>query len=223
MAEQNFKILVLFYSWSGHTARFAEHIANGAKMVSGAQVEIKRVPEVVSQEVIGRHPEISEGQSFINQFPIATAEDLTSADGIAFGTPVHFGSFASQLKQFIDQLTPVFIKGMMVGKPASCFVSAGSLHGGEEAALLSLMIPLLNLGMIPVGVPYPIQGTGPEFDAGSPYGAIFVSGHMGEKKISSDDIKIAEVLGKRLSAMTKVLKIGCANSSECALVLSTKH
>ena len=93
----------------------------------------------------------------------------------------------------------------------------------KEATLLSLMIPLLNLGMIPVGVPYPIQGTGPEFDAGSPYGAIFVSGHMGEKKISSDDIKIAEVLGKRLSAMTKVLKIGCANSSECALVLSTKH
>ncbi|OGE38018.1 hypothetical protein A3D79_00605, partial [Candidatus Daviesbacteria bacterium RIFCSPHIGHO2_02_FULL_39_8] len=148
--------------------------------------------------------------------------DLTSADGVAFGTPVHFGSFASQLKQFIDQLSPIFIKGTMVGKPAAFFCSAGSMHGGEEAALISTMIPLLNLGMIPIGVPYPVQGEGSDFDAGSPYGAVFVSGHKGDKVLSEGDIKIAKILGKRLSAMSKVIKYGCISFPECQF-LSSKY
>ncbi|MBI2334547.1 NAD(P)H:quinone oxidoreductase [Candidatus Daviesbacteria bacterium] len=209
-----FKILIVFYSFTGHTAKLAEYIAEGAREIDGAQVEIKQVPEIV--------PELKEKRKSFAHIPIATIEDLTSADGVAFGTPVHFGSFASQLKQFIDQLSPVFIKGTMVGKPAAFFCTAGSMHGGEEAALISTMIPLLNLGMIPIGVPYPIQGEGSDFDAGSPYGAVFVSGHKGDQEISEGDKKIARILGKRLSAMAKIIKFGCANFPQCSF-LSSKY
>ena len=216
------KLLVLFYSFSGHTYTLAREVASGAREVEGVEVSIKQVPESIPTDVFEKHPEISEKRKAFENIPVATLEDLTSSDGVAFGTPVHFGSFASQLKQFIDQLSPVYVEGNMLGKPAACFVSAGSIHGGEEAALLSLMIPLLNLGMLPVGVPYPISGTGPEFDAGSPYGAIFVSGHKGDKELSNDDKKVAQILGKRLAALTKIVKSGCEVSGECSLFLSGK-
>jgi len=218
--ETKFKILVLFYSFTGHTAKLAEHIAEGVKEIAGAQVEIKQVPELVPQEVFEKNPELKQKRESFAGIPVATVEDMISSDGVAFGTPVHFGSFASQLKQFIDQLSPVFIKGTMVGKPAAFFCSAGSMHGGEEAALLSLMIPLLNLGMIPIGVPYPIQGEGSDFDAGSPYGAVFVSGHKGDQEISEGDKKIARILGKRLSAMAKIIKYGCVSFPECQFLAS---
>lgn len=218
--ENSFKILVLFYSFLGHTAKLAQHIAEGAKEINGAQVLIKQVPEFIPDEVFEKKPELKQAKQSFADIPIATIEDLTSADGVAFGTPVHFGSFASQLKQFIDQLSPVFVKGTMVGKPAAFFTSSGSMHGGEEAALISLMIPLLNLGMIPIGVPYPIQGESGDFDAGSPYGAVYVSGHKGDKQLSEGDIKIAKILGKRLAAMSKVIKYGCISFPECQFLAS---
>ncbi|MDP3973433.1 MAG: NAD(P)H:quinone oxidoreductase [Candidatus Daviesbacteria bacterium] len=220
--ETNFKILILFYSFTGNTAKLAKYIAEGAKEIDGAEVVIKQVPELVPSEVIEKNPDLKKARESFADIPIAELDDLISADGVAFGTPVHFGSFASQLKQFIDQLSPIFVKGTVVGKPAAFFTSAGSMHGGEEAALLSLMIPLLNLGMLPIGVPYPIQGEGSDFDAGSPYGAIYVSGHKGEKEISEADKKIARILGKRLSAMSKVIKYGCVSFPECQ-ILSTKY
>lgn len=213
--ETQVKILVLFYSFTGSTAKLAKYIAQGAREIDGVEVTIKQVPELIPDSVFESKPELKKAREAFADIPIATISDLTSADGVAFGTPVHFGSFASQLKQFIDQLSPVFIKGTMVGKPAAIFASSGSMHGGEEAAMLSLMIPLLNLGMIPLGVPYPIAGEGPEFDAGSPYGAVYVSGHRGDKEISEGDIKIAKVLGKRLSAMAKVIRHGCDNLPQC--------
>jgi len=220
--ETNFKILVLFYSFTGHTAELAKYIAEGCQEIEGAEVQIKQVPELLPESFFAEKPELKQAKQSFADIPVATLDDLTSADGVAFGTPVHFGSFASQLKQFIDQLSPVFIKGTMVGKPAAFFTSAGSTHGGEEAALLSLMIPLLNLGMLPIGVPYPIQGEGSDFDAGSPYGAIYVSGHKGDKELSEGDKKIARILGKRLSAMSKVIKFGCQSFSECQF-LSTSY
>ncbi len=220
--ENEFKILVLFYSFTGKTAKLAEFIAEGAKEINGADVEIKQVPELLPKEFFESKPELKKAKETFANIPVATLEDLTSSDAVAFGTPVHFGSFASQLKQFIDQLSPVFIKGTMVGKPAAFFTSAGSLHGGEEAALLSLMIPMLNLGMVPIGVPYPIQGEGSDFDAGSPYGAVYVSGHKGDKELTDADMKIAKVLGKRLAAMAKIIKYGCVSFPECTF-LSAKY
>lgn len=219
--EDKFKILVLFYSFTGKTAKLAEYIAQGAREIDGAEVVIKQVPELIPEKFFEDKPDLVKMRQSFAHIPIATIEDLTSADGVAFGTPVHFGSFAAQLKQFIDQLSPVFIKGTMVGKPAAIFVSAGSTHGGEEAALLSMMIPLLNLGMVPIGVPYPIQGVGSEFDAGSPYGAVYTSGQKGDKEISEGDIKIAKILGKRLAAMAKVIRHGCDNLPQCNFLSSS--
>lgn len=220
--SEKIKILVLFYSLSGHTAKLAEYIAQGAREVNGVEVVVKQVPETLPEEFFATQPALKTAKESLNHIPVATIEDLTSADGVAFGSPVHFGSFASQIKQFIDQLSPIFVKGTMVGKPAAFFASSGSMHGGEEAALISLMIPLLNLGMIPVGVPYPIQGESQDFDAGSPYGAIFVSGHQGDKTLTAGDIKIAQILGKRLSAMAKIIKYGCEKFPECNF-LSSKY
>ena len=213
--EDKVKILVLFYSFTGHTAKLAEFIAQGAREIEGVDVQVKQVPELIPDSVFEAKPELKKTRESFAHIPVATMEDLTSADGVAFGSPVHFGSFASQIKQFIDQLSPVFVKGTMVGKPAAFFTSSGSNHGGEEAALLSLMIPTLNLGMVPIGVPYPVQGVGPNFDAGSPYGAIFVSGHKGDEVLEEGDIKIAKILGKRLSAMSKIIKHGCSSFPEC--------
>ena len=124
--ETNFKILVLFYSFSGHTAELSKYIAEGAGEIEGAQVEIKQVPELIPNEFFESKPELKKIRESFANIPVAEISDLTSADGVAFGTPVHFGSFASQLKQFIDQLSPIFIKGTMVGKPAAFFCSAVS-------------------------------------------------------------------------------------------------
>lgn len=195
------KVLVVYYSMTGHTAKLAESIAAGVREVDEVEVEIKQVPELLPDSFFAAHPDLAQARQQFSHVPVATVDDLLAADAIAFGTPVHFGSFASQLKQFIDQLSPVFVKGTLVNKPAALFASAGSMHGGEEVALLSTMIPLLNLGMLPVGVPYPIQGVGQEFDAGSPYGAVFVSGHKGDNPLGEADKKIAQVLGKRLAAV----------------------
>ena len=210
------KILVLFYSFSGQTAKLAREIAEGAKAIAGTKVEMKRVPELLPDSFFEEKPKFKKFRDDLDkEFPVATLDDLTSADGVAFGSPVHFGSFASQLKHFIDGLSPVFIKGVMVNKPAAYFCTSGSTHGGEEAALISMIIPTLNLGMLPVGIPYPIQGTGPEFDAGSPYGAVFTSGHNGENEMSDDDKKAAHILGRRLATMAQILQCGCESCKVC--------
>lgn len=208
------KILVLFYSFTGNTAKLAEEVAVGARSVAGAEVEIKQVPEMLEKSFYDEKPALKKIRRQLDgKYQIATIEDMETADGIAFGTPTHFGSFASQLKQFIDQLSGDWLKGRLVSKPAAVFCSSGSLHGGEELTLLSLMIPLFNLGMIPVGIPYPIQSEGPGFDAGSPYGAIYVA--KGGKDIAKEDKKAARVLGIRLAAMAKLMKCGCEHCGIC--------
>ncbi len=212
------KLLVAVYSFSGHTVKLAEALAEGAREIGDVEVELKQVPEFLPESFFADKPELQAARASMANIPVATIDDLLAADGIAFGSPVHFGSFASQWKQFIDQLSPVYVKGSLVNKPVSLFVSAGSVHGGEEAALLSMMVPLLNLGMLPVGVPYPIQGQGPEFDAGSPYGAVFVTGHHGENPLAEGDATIARLLGKRLAAVSKVIKVGTEACSDCSFL-----
>lgn len=192
MDAKKIKVLVLFYSGTGHTAELAKYIAVGAADVKDTTVVVKQVPGSKAEGV-----------------EIATQDDFVSADAIAVGSPTHFGSFAAELKAFVGGLTPLWLKGQVAGKPVSFFCSAGSMHGGEEATLISLMIPFFNLGMIPVGIPYPIQGESPDFDSGSPYGAIFVSGHDGTKEMSEGDKKVARILGKRLATMAHLVGCDC--------------
>jgi NAD(P)H dehydrogenase (quinone) len=213
------KVLVLFYSFTGKTADLAREVAAGAAEVEGSDVRIMRVPELIPESVFEHKPELKEIRDrLVAEFPEATVGDMMNADAIAFGTPVHFGSFASQIKQFIDQLSPVWLKGDMVNKPAAVFCSAGTLHAGEETALISMIIPLLNLGMLPIGIPYPIQGEGPDFEGGSPYGAVYTSGHRGELPLGEADRKTARILGKRLANTARLLAYGNAFCEACTIL-----
>lgn len=222
--KQERKILILFYSLGGSLALVAEEIAKGAREIAGTNVEIKRVKELIPDAVFEKNPRMKEDrQKLEKQYVEVTAEDLVSADGVAIGTPVHFGSFASQIKQFLDQLSSVWLAGKLVSKPVSVFCTSGSLHGGEEVALFSLLAPLMNLGMIPVGIPYPIQGEGSKLDSGSPFGAIYITGQGANRKaFSEDDKKVARILGSRLAATTKILKNGCGTCSDCHILLTEK-
>lgn len=204
--DKKAKILILFYSWSGATAKLAREVGEGSKEIEGVEVEIKQIPELVPKEAWQDKPEIKASKEALEkEFPLASIDDLVEADGIAIGTPTHFGTMASQVKQFIDRLTPAWLGGKLVNKPVAFFCTSGSLHAGEELTLFSMIIPALNLGMIPVGIPYPIQGAGPDFDSGSPYGAIFITGAKGDNELSQGDKKVARILGRRLAAMTRIL------------------
>lgn len=214
MQKKPVKILVLFYSLTGAVAQLAKYVAEGAASAAGAQVVIKQVPELLPKKFFADKPKLRKIRRDLDkEFPIATIDDLVEADGVAFGTPTHFGSFASQIKQFIDQLSGQWLQGKLLNKPAAIFCAAGSTHGGEELTLLSMIIPLFNLGMLPIGIPYPIQGEGPEFDAGSPYGAIYVTG--GGRKLSEADKKVARILGVRLATMAQILNCGCNACNLC--------
>jgi len=207
-------VLIVFYTFSGAVAELARWIGKGTESVANTTVELKQVPELLSKDFFDKNEKLRKVREKMDkEFPIATIDDLVNADAVAFGTPTHFGSFASQMKQFIDQLTPAWLKGKLINKPAAVFCAAGSMHGGEELTLLSLMIPLLNLGMIPIGIPYPIQGVGPDFESGSPYGAIYVSGN--NRKFSEGDKKVAKILGIRLATMAHLLNCGCESCGMC--------
>jgi NAD(P)H dehydrogenase (quinone) len=127
---QKIKVLVLFYTSTGNTAKLAKFIAEGASSVEETDVEVKQVPGSKAEGI-----------------PVATQDDFVSADALVVGTPTHFGSFAAEIKAFLGGLTPVWLKGQVAGKPVAFFCSAGSMHGGEEATLISLMIPFFNLVM----------------------------------------------------------------------------
>lgn len=210
------KILVLFYSFTGAVALLAREVARGAAEISDTMVSIRRVPESIPDAFFDEHPQLHEIKAGLErEFPIATIDELVSADAVAFGTPVHFGSFASQMKAFLDQLSSVYLQRKMVNKPASVFCVSGSLHGGEELTLLSLMVPLFNLGMVPIGIPYPIQGNDTSFDSGSPYGAIAVRRAGTPLAISDGEKKVAQLLGKRLANMASLFNCGCTHCGVC--------
>ncbi len=203
---QPLRILILFYSFTGATAKLADCVAAGAAMQSDVQVLVKRVPELVPDAVFAQKPHLKAvKEDLARRYPEATIQDLLDCDAVAFGTPVHFGSFASQLKQFLDQLSPVWLEGHLVDKPAAVFCTAATLHGGEEATLISLMIPLLNLGMLPIGLPYASSGETATFDSASPYGAVFVSGKDGKAELTHDSRRSAELLGQRLATLAQRL------------------
>lgn len=219
MKNQKTKILILFYSLTGKTAQLAKYIAEGASSVKNTGVEVKRVPELLNEDFFNTNRHLKNiKEDLERQYKEASIEDFVNADGIALGTPTRFGNFSSQTKHFIDQMIPAWLGSKLVNKPVSVFCSAGMTHGGEELTLVSLMIPLLNLGMIPVGIPYPIRGESTDFDSGSPYGAIYVTGE--NRKLSSGDKKVARILGRRLAAMTHIQTCGCEACQSCRLIMN---
>ena len=139
--------------------------------------------------------------------PVCTLDDLRGADGVVLGSPTRYGNMTAQMKQLIDSTATLWLKGELEGKPAGVFTSTASTHGGQETTLLTMIVPLLHLGMIIVGVPYSTEGMlHTEARGGTPYGATTIAGGRGELQPAKEDLGIASVLGQRVATITKKLR-----------------
>jgi len=202
------KILIVYYSMYGHVLQLAEAVAEGAGSVEGAEVILRRVEEfeAVDRIIDGNEyaAQIREKQRAI---PFCTLDDLKEADAVLFGSPTRFGNMAAQMKQLIDSMASLWLKGEMEGKPAGVFTSTASSHGGQETTLLTMMAPLLHLGMVVVGVPYSIPGMiHTEGRGGTPYGASTIAGARGELMPTTEDLEIARAQGRRVAEITGKLR-----------------
>jgi NAD(P)H dehydrogenase (quinone) len=194
------EILVLYYSATGSVRRLADSLARGVESVEGMHARVRTVPKVapVTEKLEPAVP--------VDGAPYVEARDLAECAGLALGSPTRFGNMAAPLKYFIDGLGAEWARGTLAGKPAAVFTSTATMHGGQEATLVSMMMPLIHHGMVIVGIPY----TEPELNStrsgGSPYGATHVSGTANDRPVSDEESRLAFALGKRLAALAK--KIG---------------
>jgi NAD(P)H dehydrogenase (quinone) len=195
------KVLIVYYSTCGNVYKMAQLVAEGVRAVPGAEPVIRTVPELIPPDVIASRPDMKAGREMQKDVPLASLEDFREAGAIAFGTPTRFGNVSAQLKNQIDRLTSLWLKGELEGKPAGVFVSTGSLHGGQETTILTLMAPLLHLGMVLVGVPYSTQELFTTQGGGSPYGPGHVAGGENKREIDPQEAAICRALGKRLASV----------------------
>ena len=196
------KILVLYYSAWGHVEKMAEAVAEGARAVSGAEVAIKRVPELVPEEVAKKS-----GMKLNQPAPIATVDELATYDAIIFGTPTRFGNMCAQMRNFLDQTGGLWMKGALVGKVGSVFASTGTQHGGQETTITSFHSTLLHQGMIIVGLPYAFPGLTNmnEITGGTPYGATTLANADGSRQPSANELDGARYQGKHVAQITAKL------------------
>ena len=200
------KVLVVYYSTYGHIHQMAEAIAEGVKEVEGAEVVLRRVSETLPKEVLEQMGAL-EAQKAFSHVPLATVDDLTSADAIIFGTPTRFGNMAAQMRQFLDATGQLWMQGALVGKIGSVFTSSATQHGGQESTILSFHTTLLHHGMVIAGLPYAFQGQMgvDEVKGGSPYGATTIAGGQGERLPSETDLAGARFQGKYVAGLAKKL------------------
>jgi NAD(P)H dehydrogenase (quinone) len=202
------KILVVYYSMYGHVLQLAKAVEEGARAIAGAETILRRVQEF---EVVGKQIDASEQAIAIRSqqkdTPICTIDDLRQADGIIFGTPTRYGNMTAQMKQLFDSTAELWLKGEMEGKPAGVFTSTATTHGGQETTLLTMMVPLLHLGMIPVGVPYSVpEMNHTEGRGGTPYGATTITGPTNNLVPKVEDLNIARALGRRVAEIATKLR-----------------
>ena len=192
------KILVLYYSSYGHVERLAQAVAEGARVVNGTQVTLKRVPETIPEAQAK-----AAGIKLDQQAEVATIDELASYDAIIFGTPTRFGDVAAQMRNFLDQTGGLWAKGALIGKLAGVFISTGTQHGGQETTLRAFHTTLLHHGMAIVGVPYACQGLTnmDEITGGSPYGATTLAGADGSRQPSSNELDIARYQGQYIATL----------------------
>jgi len=194
------KVLVLYYSMYGHIETMAKAVADGARSVEGTVVTIKRVPDLMPEEVARKA-----GAKLDQAAPIATVDELPNYDAIIFGTPTRFGNMCAQMRNFLDQTGRLWLNGSLIGKVGSVFTSTGTQHGGQETTITSFHITLLHHGMIVVGVPYSCQeimNMG-EITGGSPYGASTLAGVDGSRQPSENEIRIARFQGAHVAEVAK--------------------
>jgi NAD(P)H dehydrogenase (quinone) len=191
------KVLVLFYSTYGHIYRMAEAAAEGARQVSGARVDILRVPETLPQEILVKQGAI-EAQKKFAHIPEAKVENLADYDAIIFGTPTRYGNMIGQMRQFLDASGSLWATDALVGKVGSVFTSSATQHGGQETTILTVHINLLHFGMIVVGLPYSFKGQAvmDQITGCSPYGASTIAGSRGERWPSETELEGARYQGR---------------------------
>ncbi len=186
------EVLVLYYSQGGAVREMAQLIARGIESQEGIKARIRSVPKV-SSNCEATEPDIPASGD-----PYVELSDLQECIGLALGSPTRFGNMAAAMKYFLDSTVSTWLKGDLIGKPAAVFTSSGSMHGGNEATLLSMMLPLLHHGMVMVGIPYSEAELSATKTGGTPYGASHVAGANDDLAISPDERKLCLALGKRL-------------------------
>ncbi|MFM8245397.1 MAG: NAD(P)H:quinone oxidoreductase [Burkholderiaceae bacterium] len=202
MSDTSLKILVLYYSRHGATRKLAELIAQGVAHVPNCEAVLRTVP-AVSTVTEATEPAVPDTGA-----PYVEPDDLANCAALALGSPTRFGNMAAPMKYFIDSTSAQWLSGALAGKPACVFTSTGSLHGGQESTLLSMMLPLLHHGMLMVGLPYTEAALMTTASGGSPYGATHWSGIKGDHAFSEDTRTLAIALGKRLAHTATRLQQG---------------
>jgi len=194
------KVLVLYYSMYGHIETMAKAVAEGAASVEGIDVTIKRVPDLMPEDVARKA-----GAKLDQAAPIATVEELANYDAIVFGTPTRFGNMCAQMRNFLDRTGGLWASGQLVGKVGSVFTSTGTQHGGQETTITSFHTTLFHHGMIIVGVPYscPELSNMNEITGGTPYGASTLAGADGSRQPSENELTIARFQGKHVAEIAK--------------------
>lgn len=189
------KVLVLYYSSYGHIERMAQAVAEGARS-TGAEVDIKRVPELVPEDVARQS-----GYKLNQEAPIAQIDDLPNYDAIIVGVGTRFGRMASQMANFLDQAGGLWASGALVGKVGSAFTSTATQHGGQETTLMAIHTNLLHFGMMQVGLPYSFAGqmTLDEITGGSPYGITTIAGGDGSRMPSENELEGARFQGRHVT------------------------
>jgi NAD(P)H dehydrogenase (quinone) len=193
------EVLVLYYSATGSVRSLAQSVARGIESVEGMRARVRTVPKVASVVEAVSPAVPAEGPPYVE------ARDLAECAGMALGSPTRFGNMAAPLKHFIDGLGPEWTRGTLAGKPAAVFSSTASMHGGQEATLLSMMLPLLHHGMVIVGLPYTEPDLNSTRSGGTPYGATHVSGTANDRAVTDEESRLAFALGKRLAMVAKKL------------------
>jgi NAD(P)H dehydrogenase (quinone) len=199
------KVLVLYYSSYGHIEALADAVAEGARSVAGTDVAVKRVPELVPEEV-------AKGAYFkLNQeAPVATVAELADYDAIIIGTPTRYGRMASQMANFLDQTGGLWFGDKLVGKVGAVFTSTASQHGGQETTLMSTIVNLMHYGMVVVGLPYTEkrQMDNSQITGGSPYGATTIASGDGSRKPTEAELAMAASQGRHVAEVTAALVRG---------------
>ncbi len=192
-------ILIVYDSNSNHTRSMAQRVARGVESVAQCEARVRSVAQAGSTSADRAPPVPNSGA------PFAELQDLEECDGLILGTPTHFGNMTASLKLFLDSTTSIWMQGKLIGKPAAVFTSTGSMHGGQESTLLSMMLPLLHHGMLITGLPYNLPELSSTTTGGTPYGASHVAGADGERALDDTEALLCTALGERVARIAHTL------------------
>lgn len=199
------RILVVYYSRHGATRALAEACCEGVESIPRCEAVLRTVPNVSASHEATEPPVPTEGA------PYAEPDDLRQCDGLLLGSPTRFGNMSAAMKYFLDGTIQNWLAGDLAGKPAGVFTSTGSLHGGQETTLLTMMMPLFHHGMLLVGLPYSEPELSATQSGGTPYGATHVAGADGRRPITDEERRLARAQGRRIAEVAAALKAARAS------------